>query len=276
MNTNGSFFQPFIFLLLALGILSCSKAQSNGELPVKTASLVDTPEINIPVPETDTLNLSVDDLLGRIDQSKDPRFIKIEDQYTNKKNVYLRKEAYQAFLEMRDAAAKEGIPLLIVSATRNFNYQKRIWENKWKGNWQVEGKNLATSIKDPLKRALTILRFSSMPGTSRHHWGTDIDLNSLSNTHFSSGKGKKMYEWMQAHAAEFGFCQTYTEKGEARPHGYQEEKWHWSFSPLSTQYLKAYQKLITANKITDFVGSETAAEIEVIEKYVGGINPACK
>ena len=33
-----------------------------------------------------------------------------------------------------------------------------------------------------------------MPSTSRHHWGTDLDLNNLNNSYFTSGKGKKIYK----------------------------------------------------------------------------------
>ncbi|MFM9004881.1 MAG: D-alanyl-D-alanine carboxypeptidase family protein [Flavobacteriales bacterium] len=43
------------------------------------------------------------------------------------------------------------------------------------------------------------MKFSSMPGTSRHHWGTDIDLNSVEPSYFLSGKGLLIYQWLSAH-----------------------------------------------------------------------------
>jgi len=49
-----------------------------------------------------------------------------------------------------------------------------------------------------------------MPGTSRHHWGTDVDLFSLDNKFFESGDGKIWYSWMVQNAAKYGFCQPYT------------------------------------------------------------------
>ncbi|NJK84501.1 MAG: M15 family metallopeptidase [Saprospiraceae bacterium] len=52
-------------------------------------------------------------------------------------------------------------------------------------------KTAAATTPNPQERALKILKYSSMPGTSRHHWGTDIDLNSFSNSYFEQGEGKK-------------------------------------------------------------------------------------
>ena len=60
---------------------------------------------------------------------------------------------------------------------------------------------------DSLKAAKTILLYSSMPTTSRHHWGTDMDINSLENSYFASGQGLKEYTWLKKNAAKFGFCQ---------------------------------------------------------------------
>ncbi len=64
-----------------------------------------------------------------------------------------------------------------------------------------------------------------MPG-ARHHWGTDFDLNALNNAYFNTKDGKRIYDWLTQHAAEFGFCQPYTAKGgpDGRPIGYEEEK----------------------------------------------------
>jgi zinc D-Ala-D-Ala carboxypeptidase len=213
-------------------------------------------------------------LLGQFDESKDVRFIKLDDSYTKGSAVgkYLRKESYEAFVKMATAAKQEGINLFIISATRNFDAQKIIWENKWEGRTMVEGKNL-TAIKDLKERARFILLYSSMPGTSRHHWGTDMDLNSLENSYFATGEGLKIYQWLTAHAAEYGFCQPYTSKKNGRT-GYEEEKWHWSYLPLSKILLEEYKKTINYSDITNFKGSEIAKPIKAIEKYVQGIG--CK
>ena len=134
---------------------------------------------------------------------------------------------------------------------------------------------LPKEVKDPKARAIKILRWSSMPSTSRHHWGTDIDLNNLEPEYFESGQGLKEYDWLVAHAHEYGFCQVYSEMGSARPFGYQEEKWHWSYLPISKELTNAYAKKISDNDINGFMGAESAALIEVVKKYVLGINSDC-
>jgi LAS superfamily LD-carboxypeptidase LdcB len=213
-------------------------------------------------------------LLGQFDETKDNWFVKIDSQYARGSAVgkFLRKESYEAFVKMANAAKKEGVILFIISATRNFTSQKSIWENKWNGKTLVEGKNL-TTIADLPERAKMILLYSSMPGTSRHHWGTDMDLNSLDNSYFASGEGLKIYQWLQVHAAEFDFCQPYTSKATGRS-GYEEEKWHWSYLPLSKELLKEYKKQIRYADISGFKGSEVAKKLKVIDSYVDGV--ACK
>ncbi|MEQ1585281.1 MAG: M15 family metallopeptidase [Cyclobacteriaceae bacterium] len=213
-------------------------------------------------------------LLGKFDPTTHPQFSKLSDEHAqgSAKGAYLRKETYQAFIKMSEAARKEGVELIIISATRNFDSQKRIWENKWEGRTMVEGKNL-TTIKDPKERARLILLYSSMPTTSRHHWGTDMDLNSLENSYFDSGEGLKIYQWLTTHASEYGFCQPYTSKTGGRT-GYEEEKWHWSYLPLSGDFLEAYKKQVRYSDIKGFAGSEVAKSMEVIRKYVEGV--ACK
>ena len=210
-------------------------------------------------------------LLGKFDPSTHPKFIKLSDRHTqgSAKGGYLRIESYEAFIKMSDAARKEGIELTIISATRNFESQKKIWENKWEGRTMVEGKNL-TTVHDPKERARLILLYSSMPSTSRHHWGTDMDLNALENVFFESGEGLKIYQWLSTHASEYGFCQPYTSKVGGRT-GYEEEKWHWSYLPLSGAFLEEYTKKVTYKDIKGFTGSEVAPSIDVIRNYVKGV-----
>ena len=138
---------------------------------------------------------------------------------------------------MHAAAKQDGINLQIVSGTRNFEEQKGIWERKWELNFKA--------LNDSVKTAKKILLFSSMPCTSRHHWGTDMDLNSLNNKYFESGQGLKEYKWLQEHGSKFGFCQVYDDKAVTKRKGYELEKWHWSYMPVSSMFLKQYKEKIT-------------------------------
>ncbi|MDF9798709.1 D-alanyl-D-alanine carboxypeptidase [Catalinimonas alkaloidigena] len=250
------------------------KAGATEKVNQKTQSLSQ----NVSQPEGDRgieIELSTEALLGKIQPAQDSSFTQIASQYTSKNEIYLRKEAYEDFVRMAEAAGEEGVKLHIISATRNFAAQKSIWEAKWNGQRKVDGMDLSQAVTDPKERALKILEYSSMPGTSRHHWGTDIDLNALNNAYFASGEGKKVYDWLLAYAHEYGFCQVYTEKGSERPHGYNEEKWHWSYMPLASQFLKQYNEKIGYAALGGFDGGSTAEEIEAIRKYVNGIAPRC-
>lgn len=215
-------------------------------------------------------------LMGQFDPLKDSDFVEIDPKYADRAGQYLHQAAYAAFIDMHEAAQKDGIELTIKSATRNFARQKTIWESKWHGRRMLSSnEHAAKAYPDPVRRALKILEYSSMPGTSRHHWGTDIDLNAFVNSYFEKGKGLKEYEWLTQNAARFGYCQPYTPKDSKRPDGYNEEKWHWSYLPLAKKLSDQYRIRLTDGDIKGFDGAETAKEIGVVEKYVLGINQSC-
>ena len=226
--------------------------------------------------ETHLKNLDTDYCMGRFEPKVHDDFTLIPIKYADRKGMYLRKDVLVAFESMFVAAQKAGIDLQIKSATRNFDYQKGIWERKWTGATLLsDGTNVAKDIHSPSAKALKILEYSSMPGTSRHHWGTDIDLNSFNNAFFEKGQGKLIYDWLTKNAAVYGFCQPYTPKGEKRPNGYNEEKWHWTYKPLGSEITAFAEKNLQNSMITGFKGAETAIEIDVVGKYVLGINQAC-
>ena len=220
--------------------------------------------------------IAIDLLLGKINPAADPFFEEVKPKHASGPGMFLQYEAYDAFVKMFEAAQADGINLVIVSAMRTFNHQRRIWNNKWNGRQMLEGNINATSIKNPVVRAREILRYSAMPGTSRHHWGTDIDLNSVENSYFESEQGKMVYQWLLQNAATFGFCQPYSAHGYSRQGGHEEEKWHWSYKPVSEKYFKAFIHYVGYEQIAGFNGWKTAREIGVIESYVMEVNGECK
>ncbi|MEM9886486.1 MAG: M15 family metallopeptidase [Bacteroidota bacterium] len=258
-----------IFLL----ILAVQACQSQSEVENKEGR---TEKILSKVPDSLAKILTLDYVMGKYEPAEQEDFIEIARVHADRAGMYLRKDTYAAFIDMYEAAKKEGIYLQIRSATRNFDYQKRIWENKWTGKTKVEnGENLAQTTPDAKERALKILRFSSMPSTSRHHWGTDIDFNAFNNEYFATGEGKKIYDWLAANAVDYGFCQPYTAKGAARPNGYNEEKWHWSYLPIAEHLTTFAKEHLRDSLIQGFQGAQTAEQIGVVEKYVLGINELC-
>ena len=212
-------------------------------------------------------------LLGKIHYEKDTNFVEILPAYTvlRRPNNFIQKLTLEAFLKMHAAAKADGIKLVATSASRNFWVQRYIWEQKWQKITEHQG----------AARAKHILQYNSMCGTSRHHWGTELDLNSPKLEYWNSVEGKKTYQWLCENAHKFGFYQPYSKKisgtdsaennSGGRRTGYNEEKWHWSYFPLANIYMKKYREFITEEDLKGFLGDQHVSELNIIENYVFGV-----
>ncbi len=191
----------------------------------------------------------------------------------------LRPEAAIAFEEMKAAARKDGIKFQVVSSYRDYNHQNRIWERKYKRFRESGLSHLATINK--------IIEYSTIPGTSRHHWGTDIDIVDatpgvtsgllIPSKFHGSGPFCKFKEWMDVKANSFGFYLVYTDTYDRK--GFKYEPWHYSYKALSLDYLKAYQALDIKSQLqaANLLGSEHFTDTFIdsyLKENVGDINPA--
>jgi LAS superfamily LD-carboxypeptidase LdcB len=175
------------------------------------------------------------------------------------KDINLRKEAHDAFVEMKKAAYQDGIDIKIVSSFRSFDRQLAIFERKYQ--LFTEDEQLA-----PIDAIDKIIEYSTMPGTSRHHWGTDIDIidgskkvegDVLVTDKFEEGGAfEDLKVWMDEHANDFGFYLVYTNEPKRR--GFKYEPWHYSYAPLSIPMLAAFRKKNILQLLVqeDFIGSE--------------------
>lgn len=266
-------FLYFILGLLLFLTFSCKPATES--LPAATSAITATETAAETIAKVDTSQLRY--IMGKFLPEKDSLFVAIPLEHADREGMYMRQEAFTAFVKMKEAAAKEGIHFVIRSAARNFDYQKGIWERKWTGETKLSsGEDASTAFADAKVRAEQILKYSSMPGTSRHHWGTDIDLNNFNNSWFEKGEGLKLFTWLEMNAHEYGYCRPYTTKDSDRPDGYNEEKWHWSYTPLSNELTNIAEKALTDSMIVGFMGSEVAEDLDVVRKYVLGINHGCR
>jgi LAS superfamily LD-carboxypeptidase LdcB len=163
----------------------------------------------------------------------------IGDSYTTK----MHKDASLAFEKMQAAAAQSGIKIELISAYRSFDRQKEIFEGKFK-RFTSEGLS-------PQQAVEKIIEYSTIPGTSRHHWGTDIDIidgnaprpeSVLQPDHFH-GKGPfcKLKEWLNENAEMWGFYEVYSDDPKRK--GFKYEPWHFSYAPVSVPMLKEYRQL---------------------------------
>jgi len=184
---------------------------------------------------------------------------------------------------MADKAKKDGLNIYILSAFRDFEYQKNIWEAKFSGKRKVKGLEFNNKDYTDKQIVLKILEYSSMPGASRHHWGTDFDISfsnknySLNNQLYESGEGKKLYLWLSKNAIKFGFCQPYKDSPESRSKeynlGYFEEKWHWSYKPIAVKYQNLFKKNMAFLKPKDFSGDLEVKDI--YPQYILNIHNDC-
>ncbi len=197
-------------------------------------------------------------------------------------SIRLEFNTYKAFKKMEAAAKRDGIYLKIVSAYRGFERQKLIWNNKYE-------KFTNDFSLEPEKAISEIIRFSTVPGTSRHHWGTDIDIidgnfpdeeNVLVSEKFEKDcLFYKVKNWLDNNSENFGFYLTYTNDKNRK--GFEFEPWHYSYKPVSVKYYRALIKtdLKKIIKSLDINGSDYFDE-SFIDSYIAenimDINPDLK
>jgi len=155
----------------------------------------------------------------------------------------LQKEVFEAFKKMQQDALKDSISIKIASAYRSFDRQQEIWNRKY-DTYILEGLTPNEAIEK-------IIEYSTIPGTSRHHWGTDIDLieevvkppksllteeNYIDNGVFSSFK-----RWMDKNSEKYGFYLVYDACLDRK--GFKYEPWHYSYKKLSYPMLKEFLKI---------------------------------
>lgn len=245
-----------IFILFS--ICSCSEitkkseAQNNKNTNISASDTI-TQDTVLP----DYPDISKEYLLGKINPENDSMFVEIPSKYCIMRKEYIHKDVLEPFIMMYEAAEKDGIRLGIVSAHRTFETQKWLWNQRYYNS------------SNPAGVAKVVLNYLAMPGTSRHHWGTEVDLMSTKLNFYETSQGESSYQWLIDHAAEFGFYQVYNA---GRLYGYNEEKWHWSYMPVAKEFLKQYGEKITYEDISGFNGCETAKELMIIENYVFGID----
>ncbi len=192
--------------------------------------------------------------------------------------------AYQA---MQQAAAADGITLRIASGWRDFSRQQAIFKAKLNGERPVydaaqqaitlAGMSLAAKLH-------AIMLYSALPGASRHHWGTDLDVwdqaavpadyvLQLSAAEYApDGPFARLSVWLSQHAGRFGFFRPYRSfRG-----GVAVEPWHLSYRPLASLYLQqlslpVLQAAILQSELAE--PEEIAAMLpELYQRYICNID----
>lgn len=195
--------------------------------------------------------------------------------------------AVTSFLAMRDGAAAAGIDLVAASGFRDFDRQLTIWNGKWRGERPLldrAGCTVEAATLDEAGRIDAILCWSALPGGSRHHWGTDVDLidaaalppdyrvQLVPEEYAPGGVFERLAWWLDANMARFGFYRPYgTGQG-----GSSAEPWHLSYWPVAAEALEALTLPVLRRAVagSEILGRESVLERlpEIYTRFILGVD----
>jgi LAS superfamily LD-carboxypeptidase LdcB len=198
-------------------------------------------------------------------------------------------QAAAAVIALRNAACSAGIQLQVVSGFRDFERQLAIWTAKFNGRRAVldpRGNIIQHSNLYESELIDAILTWSALPGASRHHWGTEIDVidaaalapgarAQLVPSEFAAGGCfDRLNVWLDSNMGRFGFFRPYaTYRG-----GVQPEPWHLSYAPVSVGALEVLSVEVLSEAIAeaDMPGKQTvlARLPQLYERYVLAVDSA--
>ncbi len=193
--------------------------------------------------------------------------------------VQLREESCNAYLAMKKAAYTAGFDMKLVSGYRDYYRQEAIWNRKYVKYTDIQGLS-------PTEAIAKIVEYSTIPGTSRHHWATEVDIidgypktsgDVLVPEKFEAGGPFEGFKkWLDKNANTYGFHLVYTDNYFRK--GFKYEPWHYSYAPLSKPMLKQYRKVNILKHISSasFEGSEHLTRsliLDYIHDNILDINP---
>ena len=130
-------------------------------------------------------------------------------KYANN-DKYLKKEAKIAFEKLSEDAYKLGYHIIAVSAYRDYNYQKELFD------YYVKEKGLEYALD-----------CSAKPGHSEHQTGLALDVEG-SNKDYDNFENSKEFIWMKDNSYKYGFILRYP-KGKENITGFKYEPWHYRY-----------------------------------------------
>lgn len=202
----------------------------------------------------------------------------------------IHKDILSSFQKLQKKAKEEiGANLKIISSFRNFERQLAIWNGKATGTRpvkNVEGDIIDTNNVNEEILLNAIMKFSAIPGASRHHWGTDIDIydaNVLEKEKVclepsectEGGPFYKLHSWLDE-KVENGKAYDFFRPYDKDLGGVAQEKWHLSYSPLSNQFFDDYSYDVFLRNLeeSDLILKNLLLERSesIFEKYIRNIS----
>ncbi len=136
--------------------------------------------------------------------------VAVDGSLSTNKGLYLKKEAYDAYLNMLADANEQGINFLICSTYRSYGTQESIYFD----HIYYHGIDYTNTV-------------SAYPGRSEHHtgWAIDITSKSMGYDLLESFINYPEGQWINDHCHEYGFIIRYPQ-GKTHITGYAYEPWH--------------------------------------------------
>jgi LAS superfamily LD-carboxypeptidase LdcB len=198
-----------------------------------------------------------------------------------------RPEVAAAFLAMRAAAARDGIDMVPIASWRPFEAQARNWNRKFAGAatlYDCDGRPRDHAALAPEAVVRAILAWTGLPGATRRHWGTDIDVfdrvaqppgyrtTLLPEEARPGGVYARLHAWLDVHAARFGFFRPYrTPRGGMCP-----APWHLSHAPsaAAAQTALDIDMVARAVRASDLLGRDLVLEMlpELFRDHVSNVD----
>jgi LAS superfamily LD-carboxypeptidase LdcB len=199
----------------------------------------------------------------------------------------LQRDVLEPFLAMKEAAGLEGIAIETVSSFRDLAGQQGIWDRKYRGErplFDRDGNVLDHARLAEAELIDAIVCWSAVPGGSRHHWGSEIDVidraavpdgyrvRLLPDEALPGGVFHRLHRWLDENMARYGFYRPYrTYRGGVYP-----EPWHLSYAPVSTVALKALTAELFEETVraSDILGKRIVLERidEIYRRYVANVD----
>ena len=180
--------------------------------------------------------------------------------------IMIHAQVVEPFVALQAQAAKQGFDLQICSGFRSFERQLHIWNGKLSGLRPVvdkAGNPIVLEALSPWDQIQAVLRWSALPGASRHHWGTDFDvydaaamvdgyqIRLVPEECQGTGIFAPMHDWLNGALVntQKDFYRPYgTDKGGVAP-----ERWHLSYAPIADIYAREHSADVIAERLA---GSE--------------------
>ncbi len=207
------------------------------------------------------------------------------------KAFLLHPEVANDLVNMIEAATKAGFKMEIASGFRDFARQQAIWNGKFSGELPIldsDSKPLDKANLSNDEKVMAILRWSALPGASRHHWGCDFDVYArnllpegeslqLEPWEYLQGHQYEFYLWLKEHLNEFGFFFPYQKD----LGGVSIEPWHISHTSVSQQCLSLLTpellryELIQQNKQHHIAGIDSILNNldKIVSRFICNISP---